>query len=397
MLAAWILSGWPSTYAQTLAPAETPATPGWIFTPSLGFGGSWDDNVLLVDLGEDPPSDYASPIKPSVSLDFTGKRTRFSAGYDGSVVLYRTLDELTSFQQYLRVGLEHRATEQVTLFVNENFMMAPTTDVIPLNGGIPFYRVGSRTNTIGGGLQATLQRHLAMRGAYTLRTVAFNFDELLGRELHGGNSHEFDISVDRALSPRLTIGGEYGLDRVTVDAGTAVDQPSEDQFNIQAANVTATYLLSPTLTVSGAIGIAHLGAGLTHQRQTAPAWRAGITHQMRHARLSGSYSRSYVPSFGFGGTFQNEEWVGNVLVPFARNRAYAQGGISWYNNDTLAVDQPRLRSVWVSGTVGYRVTRWLRIEGFYSRAHQDTGRAGGQLSRNQVGFQVVTAKPVRLR
>ena len=394
-----VLAGSSSMHAQTLAPArpEAERTPGWIFTPSIGFGGSWDDNVLLVNPGDEPPSDYASPINPSVSLDFTGKRTRFSTGYDGSVVLYRTLDELTSFEQYLRVALEHRATEHLTIFAQETFTMAPTTAAIPLNGGVPFYRIGSRTNAVGGGFKAALQRHMSLRGAYTLRIVDFDFDQLLGTQLHGGNSHELDVSLDRALSPRLTVGGEYGLDRVTVAAGTAVDRPPDDRFNIQTGGVTASFLVSPTVTVSGALGITHLGAGLTHQSRTAPAWRAGITHQMQHARLSGSYSRSYVPSFGFGGTLQNEEWVGSVMVPFARNRAYAEGGISWFNNDALELGQPSLRSVWVSGKVGYRVTRWLRMEGFYNRAHQDSRRAGGQLSRNQIGFQVVTARPLKIQ
>lgn len=385
-------------HAQTTGPMPAAErTPGWIFTPAIGLGGSWDDNVLLVNPGDGPPSDYASPINPSLSLDFTGKRTRFSTGYDGSIVLYQTLDELTSFEQFLRVALEHRATERLTVFLVENFTMAPTTDAIPLNGGVPFHRIGSRTNALGGGFEAALQRDTALRGTYTLRVVDFDFDEQLGRELHGGTSHEFDVILDRSLSPRLTLGAEYGLDNVTVAAGTAVDALSDDRFNIQNAGVTAKYLLTPTVTISGAVGVAHLGAGQTHSARTAPAWRAGITHKMEHAMVSGSYSRSYVPSFGFGGSLQNEEWVGSLIVPFARNRAYAEGGISWFNNDALEPGQPSLRSVWLSSKVGYRVTRWLRVEGYYNRAHQDTRRAGGKLSRNQIGFQVVTARPFKLR
>jgi hypothetical protein len=399
VVVAIVLAGSSSMRAQIFTPAKPDAerTPGWIFTPSIGVGGSWDDNVLLVNPGDEPPSDYASPINPSVSLDFTGKRTRFSTGYDGSVVLYRTLDELTSFEQFLRVALEHHATEHVTIFAEENFTMAPTTDAVPLNGGVPFYRIGSRTNAAGGGVRVALQRYMSLSGHYTLRTVDFDFDPLLGTQLHGGNSHEFDVSLDRAISSRLTVGGEYGFDRVTVAAVTAVEPAADDRFNIQVGSFTARYLLSPTVTISGALGITHLGAGLTHQSRTAPAWRAAITHKMQHVLLSGSYSRSYVPSFGFGGTLQNEEWAATAVVPFARNRAYAEGGLTWFDNDALEAGQPSLSTVWLSGKVGYRVTRWLRMEGFYNRSHQDTHRAGGQLSRNQIGFQVVTARPLKLR
>jgi hypothetical protein len=115
------------------------------------------------------------------------------------------------------------------------------------------------------------------------------------------------------------------------------------------------------------------------------------------AVLSGSYQRSFIPSYGFGGTFQNEEWVGTVSVPFARNRAYVDGSVSYFNNDALRDDQPSLRSLWFSTKVGYRATRWLRIEGFYNNVSQEADFAPGNLSRNLIGFQVITSKPMKLR
>jgi hypothetical protein len=389
-----------SIHAQTFSPVRTTQTeqptPGWVFTPRVSFGGSWDDNVFLVHPADNPPGDYASPIGPAATLDYSGKRTRFSAGYDGSIVLYRSLDELTSYSQFLSAAFEHRASERLTIKLHETFNMAPTTDAIPsVGGGVPFYRIGSRANAAGGGFVAALQKHLTVGGSYTLRIVDFDFDEQLGRELRGGTSHELDFSVDRALSPRLSVGGEYSFDRVSHEAGTALEGPDE-RFNIQSGSVTATYQLRPTVTVTGAFGLAHMGSGLTFEGRTAPAWRAGITHTRRDVALSALYSRSFIPSFGFGGTLQNEEWSGRVFVPFARNRAYTEGSLSWFNNESLEPDQPKLRTVWVSGKLGYRVTRWLSVEGFYNRSGQDSHRPGGQLSRNQIGFQVVTFKPLRI-
>lgn len=397
-----ILVLWPSSLAaQAFTPVnpEAPPTPGWVFTPSIGVGGAWDDNVLLVNPGDRPPGDYSSPIRPSLGLDFTGKYTRFSAGYDGSIVLYRTLDELSSYEQHLRLGVSHRVNERLTLFADESFIMAPTTDAIPLNGGVPFYRIGSRTNAAGGGFQATLQRHVSMRGAYTLRVVDFEFDPIASRELQGGHSHEFDLSLERALSPRLTLGGEYGLDRVVVSTATpapGVAPEADTRFTIQNAGVTVKYLVSRTVTASGAFGIAHLGAGLVRESRTAPALRASVSHQMRRTVVVGAYSRSYVPSFGFGGTLQNEEWSGSITAPFARNRAYVGGSVNLFNNDALEEGQPRLKSLWFTGRLGYRVNRWLRLEGFYNRSQQDTRREGGRITRNQIGFQVVSAAPFRL-
>jgi hypothetical protein len=195
----------------------------------------------------------------------------------------------------------------------------------------------------------------------------------------------------------LTVGGQYEFTRAIVAGDPRIANGSDDRFNLQRGAFTARYAVSPSINVSGGVGIARIGAGLTHEARTGPAWQLGVTHRGHHALIAASYVRSYVPSFGFGGTFQNEEWNGSVHVPFARNRAYADGSVSWYDNDALEAVQPSLRSVWLSGRLGYRVTRWLRIEGFYSRAQQDSQRPGGRLARNQIGFQIVTSKPMKLQ
>ena len=106
---------------------ETRQPPGWVFTPSIAFGGSWDDNVLLVDPAGESPGDYATPISPTVTLDYRGRRTRLTTAYGGSLLVYRTLEELNSSEQRVRGFWQHRASERVTVFAQENFTSAPTT------------------------------------------------------------------------------------------------------------------------------------------------------------------------------------------------------------------------------------------------------------------------------
>lgn len=373
--------------AQTDVQAQQP--PGWVFTPSIGFGGSWDDNVLLVNPGENPPGDYATPISPTVALDYRGRRTVFSGGYEGALLVYRTLGELNSSEQRVRAFLQHRATERITVFAQESFMQAPTTDVLQLSG-IPFYRLGSRTNAAGGGLDAQLARHTTLRSSYALRSVAFDVDEQLGAELEGGHAHEILLALGHALSSRLTLGGQYEFRRAILSAGS-------DRFNMHTGGMTLQFQASPLVKLTGSVGVARLGEGLRHGAHIGPAVGFSITRVSRLARLSAGYQRSFIPSYGFGGTFQNEEWTGSVLVPFANNRAYVDGGISWFDNDPLEEAQPSVQSLWLSGTLGYRITRWLNAEGFFGRSQQDTQRVGGDLDRNQVGFRLVAAKPVRLR
>src|SRR4029078_293653 len=90
------------------------APPGWIFTPSVVFGGTWDDNVLLSNPDAAPAANYGSPIASAASLSYTGKYTRFSSGYSGSFVRYMTLTELNSLQQSLHATIERRARGRLT-------------------------------------------------------------------------------------------------------------------------------------------------------------------------------------------------------------------------------------------------------------------------------------------
>lgn len=375
---------------------EPQRVPGWIFTPAFSVGGSWDDNVLLLFREESTPRDYGSGLGPSLDLDFTGRQTWFSLGYDGSFVLYRTLSELNSLAQTASASFEHSPNKRVTIFAREAFDIAPTTDALDL-GGIPFYRVGSQSNSVGGGVQASLARHTEMRAAYTFHIVDFDFDDASGQQLRGGHDHLLEFRLSHAISEHLSVGGEYSFQQALVAGRIDLPEFPDEHFTIHNALGTVTYQLSPTLTISGGLGVARLLATLSQGPQTGPAVRAGITHRGPRAVISGSYQRSFIPSYGFGGTFQNEEWLGSVSVPFARNRAYVDGSVSYFNNDALHADLPSLHSLWFSTKVGYRATRWLTLEGYYNNVSQRADLARGNLSRNLIGFQVITSKPMKLR
>jgi hypothetical protein len=386
ILAGALMVGTP-VRAQTSG--EEQQTAGWVFIPSIGFGGSWDDNVLLAHPDSDPPGDYATPLSPSVTLGYGGRRTRFSALYGGSVVTYRTLDALNRTEQRVHVSAMHRLSPRLTLFANESFIEAPTTDALAL-AGVPFYRIGSRSNAVGGGAEAMLTRHTKLRGSYTLNAVEFDTVDPAPANLQGGYAHTVIVALTRALSSRITAGAEYHIQRAVLSEGL-------DRFAIQTAAGTFEYRVSPTVIISGLAGIARLNDSVQHESRTGPALRVGVSRRFREAALSAGYHRTYIPSFGFGGTFSNEEWVGSAHMPFARNRAYLAGSISWSDNEPLDPADPSLKTLLFSGTLGYRATRWLSLEGFYGRTQQDTQRLDGAiLTRNQVGFRIVATKPLKL-
>jgi hypothetical protein len=371
-------------------PVETPSHAGWVFTPGFAAGGAWDDNVLLRGPGHQGPGDYVSPLSPSASLDYRGRRTRFSAGYDGSFLIYRTLRELNSFDQRARVRFDRRATRRVSFFAEDHLTLAPTTDLLQL-AGVPFYRIGSRVNAAGGGLEAQATRRLAVRGLYTLRSVAFEpASAELAQNLRGAHEHEVLVAVTQALSPRLALGGEFTLRRARI---AGLPEP----VTIRGGSGVASYQLAPRLAVRLGAGYAALSGGLVDERRHGPTWHAGLTHAGRRAVVSADYRRTYIPSFGFGGTFQNEEWQASVRVPFAADRAYMEGSITWHDNDPLSLGEPSLRTLWLALSAGYALARWIRVEGYYGRTEQDSQRAGGRLGRHELGFRVITARPIPLR
>jgi hypothetical protein len=107
-------------------------------------------------------------------------------------------------------------------------------------------------------------------------------------------------------------------------------------------------------------------------------------------------SQSYVPSWTFGGTTQNDEVTLRLRVPLAR-RLYAQSLASWRNDKSLVETVPGLKSLWIQATVGYTARTWVRLEGYYLSTQQSFATNDALLHHNQVGFQAIASKPVRLR
>jgi hypothetical protein len=389
VLIALAVLGVPVTAAAQRATDEVQRVPpGWLLTPSVGFGGSWDDNLLLAGEGDRRLEDFAMPVNSGLRLDYRGRRLNVSSSYDGSFVMYRSYEELNSADQRAHFRLEHQATSRLKLTAEEQFIRAPSTDALNITG-VPFYRTGSITNEAGGGFEAIVARYTTLNAGYVLRLVTF--DQRADQQLDDGYEHDVSVSLGRAFSRRLKLGGHYGLRREVLSDG-------QDQFNIHESGVNVEYALSPTLVASGLVGVSVLGAGLTHDQSVGPAVQGQLVYRGKETRMSGSYQRSFVPAFGFGGTFQNEEWAGSIHfpLPIASKRIYMDSSVAWYDNDAIEEGQPSLQSLWVSAAVGYRAARWLNVEVYGGRTSQDTQSPGGDVRRNEAGIRVLLSRPVRI-
>ena len=273
------------TGAQATVTTEEAATPGWIFAPSIGVGASHDSNVLLLAVPDDPPRDSGMPVTPHARLDYGGRRTNFGAGYDGSFLLHQDLRELNSSDHQVGAHFRHRLSRHATLFGQENLTHASTTAGLMISG-VPFYRLGSVSNAIGGGVDVLLSRRTTLHSSYSHDLVSFDsFDRPPATPpLAGGYSHDVTASLSQAISPTVTIGGDYEITRAVLADG-------EDRFFIHTTTMTVEFHASRQVVLSGFAGVSHVTASATQDPHTGPALRAAVTRRDRRTLLMASVTR----------------------------------------------------------------------------------------------------------
>jgi hypothetical protein len=233
-----------------------------------------------------------------------------------------------------------------------------------------------------------------LTATYNFEWVSFDPTEEFAQVLRGGHSHGATVGWHRTISPVVTLTADYDLQRSTVTERVE-GNPSGD-FNIHNASGGAELKLSPNAHVYGAAGIAHVGVTSLGAAKNGPAWRGGAAYQRRRAGITVDYSRSFVPSYSFGGTLQNEEVTALFRYLFSKYLSH-RTSFSWRSNQSLVVNEPDLHSLWFETSLAYELRNWLKVEGFYIRARQTIDRPGGLLDRNRIGFQVVTSNPIRVR
>ena len=382
------LTAWPAAAsAQLLTAAEPGQTPGWTWTPTFVFSNAWDNNVILAGEGSETTGDAVTVLTPALDAQYRGRYHWLGLGYTGSFSAYHELSELNSFDQQIRVDTRHRLSKRLTLQLHDGFAAVPTTEGIFLSG-VPFLRTGSRLNDFGANVSVAMDARTTVTAGYSLEWVSFNKDTPF--ILNGGTAHGFAAGVRHQLQRRLTIGADGTYRRALV-------ADVEDRFDILDVSSHVSYQATKTLTVSGGLGFTRLTDFSREVSQSGPSWSVNVVQRLSRATASAGYVRSYVPSFGLGGTIQNEELNADLHMPVIRNRAYVQGGLSWRRNEPLTEGGIELKSLWLQATAGYSFRRWFRLEGYYSRTQQDSQLAGGRMHRDRLGVQAVTSLPMRIK
>jgi uncharacterized protein (PEP-CTERM system associated) len=370
------------------APGAVPVPAGWTFTPSITYGGSWDDNVLVRGNGDATARDFLNVINPRAALNLNGRRGQLAAVYDGAFLLYRDLATLNSYDQHASFLGRRLVSPHTALFLHNTAASVPTTELSQFIA-VPFIRTGSRLDDLRTGVETAFTKRTSLTASYDFQWVDFDHSQPGADQLRGGHSHGASVGMKHALTERFTLTADYDLQHATI--GSAAQT-----FDVQNAWVGGEYRISDLTRTFASAGVSRLGVTDFSGVRTGPAWRLGLTRAFRTAGADLLYSRSFVPSYGFGGTMQNEEATARFRIPLSR-RIYGTSALSWRRNDPLTQGELPLRSYWVEGTLGYAATPWVHLELFFAGTRQTIDRPGGTVDRNRIGFQVTTAKPVRVQ
>jgi hypothetical protein len=222
--------------------------------------------------------------------------------------------------------------------------------------------------------------------------VAFDRPVTLRAALLGGDMTSSDTVYRRRVTGRLSLGGDYGYRRASV-VGDA------EQCDFHTAQVAADYEISPAWVMSAGAGAAYLMGTEVAEPQVAPAVRVSLDRARQSTIFHIGYAWSFIPSFAFGGTVRNQELTVGYHTPLFNSRHFYtdQSAILRDNPPIISsADQLRLRSLRTNSVFGWAPQAWMRLEVFYSRVQQTSLRAGGQVARNRVGFQIITSKPMRM-
>jgi hypothetical protein len=336
-----------------------------------------------------------------MGLSYRGRRTTLRSEYSGTFDFYRELSGQDRRDHRAGLDFTQQLTRHVRLFARDQAMLSPTTEDAIEIGATLLRQQTTRMNAFRGGFAATLAGRTTRTGTYASQWIQFLRDDEAPAArpdplpqpqppidlLRGGHSHGGVAEVRHRINPRLSLGADDEMQRAIVSGGT-------ETFDVQSALAVSKIALSPAASISLAYGHAWLTAGQNGFSDDGAAFNVGIDWQGRHSGGGLHYSRAFLPSFGFGGTFQNEELRASLRTSLTRWVQWtASAAVS--NNDPLEVGDPSLRSVSAMTSLGWVARRWLQMDAFVEHASQNSQLAGGHVLRTRAGVQATVSQTVR--
>jgi hypothetical protein len=368
-------------------PLETvPA--GWIVSPAMEYAWGWDNNVLVVSNPDQLVGDTLQIFNPLVEATYHGRQSEFSGRYSGAISLYQELNTLNSYDQRASAAFRKTLQPRLVMFVAGGFAATPTTELVEFVG-VPFTRTGSFIQDVRGGIEAALTARASIVVAGRLEHVSFDDQGMFAHLLRGGFGSGMRTAFRQRLTPRTAFTADYDLQHARVGVARV-------PFTVHNADGGFERQLTRTIYADAALGISFLGPSVLGPAKSGLNWRAGLVHESRRTHADARYARKFVPSYGFGGTMQDDDVTGRFVFQITRG-FYSRAAASWRRSEPLTESETRIRSRWVDAAFGYGTRSGIQFEAFWANTRQTVNQLDGELGRDQVGFHVIVTKPVRIR
>jgi hypothetical protein len=216
-------------------------------------------------------------------------------------------------------------------------------------------------------------------------------------DLTGGTIHSLHTGVMQQMTSRLKVGadGSYRFADMNVTGPLVGDGHTLQFYELGSA---ITYELAQYTTLSAGAGWSHVNDELRALSRSGPYVRGSISHSEEQTVFGATYERSFMPSFGFGGSTRSQRVSGWIDLPPIGRRIFIQSALSWrrtnpFDNATAL----RLDTITFHTTSGYAITRQMRVQGVYMFSRQDSAVTGGEVNRNRIGVEFVLFNPMRIQ
>jgi hypothetical protein len=376
---------------------------GWTFTPIMGVSETYDTNVALFSEGNPGTEDYIRTVFPGADLHYVGKHTMMDAGYSGSYLDYNQFSALNRWDQRAKFEVRRQETARLTWFTHANAAALPSTDLIDL-GGIPYRSTGATTFDGRAGIEYAFSARDTLMSSANFQDVRFDRAVVESDVLRGGRIFESMNQWRHKLSERAALGADYSFRRALVTGDV-------EPFDFHTTEAALDYQISSEWSFQGGAGVVYLQPTVLTEGHSGPAWRANLQHGHAGSTIFHvSYLRTFIPSFGYGGTVESQDVGAGFRTPlFHFRHVYLDSSAVFRDNQPLtgvaatadpltnALVQLPLRSLRVNTILGWEPQPWVRLEVFYSLVQQTSLHVGGYIDRNRVGFQIVTSKPMRMQ
>lgn len=367
-------------------PLET-VSPGWTISPAMEYGWGWDDNVLVVANPDQLVGDQLQIFNPLVEATYHGRLSEFSGRYSGAISLYRDLNTLNNFDQRASATFRRAINPRLGMFMAGGASATPTTELIEFVG-VPFTRTGSFIQDIRGGVEAALTSRASLVVAGHLEHVAFDDQGQFAHLLRGGYGTGMRTAFRERFTSRTAFTADYDLQHAQVGLAHV-------PFTVHNMDAGFERQLTRTIYADAALGVSFLGASVLGPGQSGLNWRTGLIRESRRTHIDARYTRMFVPSYGFGGTMQDDDVSGRFVYQITRG-FYGRADGAWRRSEPLTQSETRIRSRWVDAAFGYATRNGIQFEGFWSTTRQTVNQLLGELGRHQVGFHIIATRPMRI-